>query len=153
LHHGKLRREAPEVNSPALQRGVRAPVNDARRAGTSSIFSVPHLRRSTTLHLYPGLTAGPMYCLPFGPDRTVNQPLDTISSPRSLQEPKANSRARAARYQASPKGIRILTRICGIILCMDAGLSPHASTCDGNSTPVLARHSAADLISCISNSL
>jgi len=24
LHHGKLRREAPEVNSPALPRGVRA---------------------------------------------------------------------------------------------------------------------------------
>ena len=34
---------------------------------------VPRLRRSTTLHPYPGLTAGPIDCRPFGPGHAVNR--------------------------------------------------------------------------------
>jgi len=33
------------------------------------------------LYPYPGLSAGPIYCRPFGPGHALIQPLDSLSSP------------------------------------------------------------------------
>jgi len=44
-------------------------------------LSVPRLRRSLLEHPYPGLTAGPISCRPFGPDRAFMSGVSRAAAP------------------------------------------------------------------------
>src|SRR5262245_33561042 len=67
------RAEGPAGNSPAREGGgLQDPESEGRRPGTAT---VPHLRRSFSKPApFPGLTAGPTHCRPFGPGGSLLPP-------------------------------------------------------------------------------
>ena len=69
-HTGWMR---PEANSHGREAGVTDMERLSAESATLEIPIVPRLLRSIYRNAYPGLTAGPTQCRPFGPEWQRNR--------------------------------------------------------------------------------
>jgi hypothetical protein len=77
--HNTIRPEGPAENSPGREAGVKDNAKLSTEGAALRYPSVPRLQRSFFWQPYPGLTAGPILCRPFGPRKFDHTPIPAYS--------------------------------------------------------------------------